>query len=152
MERILGYRCTLCGREYDYSRELMTCPHCGETGILDIVFHYQNIKKILNRETLANDRNNSMWRYAPLMPIKGEGLERFLRVGWTPLYRSNRLGNQLGLKALYIKDDGLNPTASAGCGPGAGPHRARGGAARGTGACEPPASPQYKNRRPHHTG
>ncbi|MDD3919977.1 MAG: threonine synthase [Eubacteriales bacterium] len=112
MERILGYRCTLCGREYDYSRELMTCPHCGETGILDIVFHYQNIKKILNRETLANDRNNSMWRYAPLMPIKGEGLERFLRVGWTPLYRSNRLGNQLGLKALYIKDDGLNPTAS----------------------------------------
>lgn len=35
-----------------------------------------------------------------------------LRVGWTPLYRSLRLGDELGLKALYVKDDGLNPTAS----------------------------------------
>ena len=90
----------------------MTCPHCGETGILDIVFDYNAIKKEFNRETLLKDRTNSMWRYLPLLPVEGNHWERFLRVGWTPLYRSNRLENELGVKALYIKDDGLNPTAS----------------------------------------
>ena len=53
-----------------------------------------------------------MWRYAPLMPLVPRDFSRFLRVGWTPLYPSNRLGAELGLRALYIKDDGLNPTAS----------------------------------------
>ena len=53
-----------------------------------------------------------MWRYAPLMPLKPRDFSPFLRVGWTPLYPSRRLGAELGLRALYIKDDGLNPTAS----------------------------------------
>lgn len=43
---------------------------------------------------------------------EGSGFFALLRVGWTPLYPSRRLGPELGLKALYIKDDGLNPTAS----------------------------------------
>ena len=111
MKHILGYRCTLCGAELPYD-ESMTCPHCGEKGILDIVFDYGYIKKSFNRETLANDRTNSMWRYAPLMPLKPRDFSPFLRVGWTPLYPSRRLGAELGLRALYIKDDGLNPTAS----------------------------------------
>lgn len=109
---IAGYRCTLCQREFDYTQDMLTCPHCGETGILDIVFDYASIKKTLNRETLAADRTNSMWRYLPLLPVEGRHWERFLRVGWTPLYRSNHLEKELGVKALYIKDDGLNPTAS----------------------------------------
>ena len=36
MQHILGYRCTLCGAELPYT-ERMTCPHCGEKGILDII-------------------------------------------------------------------------------------------------------------------
>ncbi len=112
MSNISGYRCTVCNAEFSYEQERMTCPYCGEKGILDIVFDYAQVKKQMNRETLAKDRDNSMWRYRALMPIAGKGLSRFLRVGWTPLYSSNRLGDELGLKALYIKDDGLNPTAS----------------------------------------
>ncbi len=112
MKRIYGYRCTLCGREYPFGPERMTCPSCGEKGILDIVFNYAEVKKELNRESLQKDRDNSMWRYRALMPLVGEGLGRFLRIGWTPLYASERLGDELGLKKLYIKDDGLNPTAS----------------------------------------
>lgn len=112
MKRILGYRCTLCGREYPFGPELMTCPECGEKGILDIVYDYTEVKKTLSRESLAHNRDNSMWRYAALMPQKGEGLSNFLRIGWTPLYRSMRLGDMIGVGSLYIKDDGLNPTAS----------------------------------------
>ncbi|MBU1908505.1 MAG: threonine synthase, partial [Verrucomicrobia bacterium] len=40
------------------------------------------------------------------------GLAPPLRIGWTPLYAAGRLGAPLGLKQLYIKDDGLNPSAS----------------------------------------
>lgn len=112
MQHILGYRCTLCGAELSYT-ERMTCPHCGEKGILDIIFDYTYIKKnLLSRESLRDCRDNSMWRYKALMPLKDRDFSPFLRVGWTPLYPSQRLGAELGLKALYIKDDGLNPTAS----------------------------------------
>ncbi|MDO4564123.1 MAG: threonine synthase [Clostridia bacterium] len=112
MKRVKGYRCTLCGKEFPYKTELLTCPDCGEKGILDIIYDYNEVKKELNFEALKANRDNSMWRYRALMPLKGEGLSRFLRIGWTPLYESNRLGDQLGIKKLYIKDDGINPTAS----------------------------------------
>lgn len=112
MQHILGYTCTLCGAELPYT-ERMTCPHCGEKGILDIVFDYNYIKKnLLSKESLANCRDNSMWRYKALMPLKDRDFSSFLRVGWTPLYPSQSLVKELGIKGLYIKDDGLNPTAS----------------------------------------
>lgn len=111
MNHIAGVRCTICGKVMPYE-EQMTCPHCGEKGILDILFDYDYIKKDFTRERLAQNRDNSMFRYAPLMPVQPRDFSKFLRVGWTPLYPSNRLGAELGLKALYIKDDGLNPTAS----------------------------------------
>lgn len=44
MDHIAGVRCTVCGRVMPY-REQMTCPHCGEKGILDILFDYDYIKK-----------------------------------------------------------------------------------------------------------
>ena len=113
MKRILGYRCTICGAEFPFEPERMTCPHCGEKGILDIVYDYNEIKKTLTRESLAKCRDNSMWRYRDLMPVHEEtDVSGFLRIGWTPLYESRQLAKELGLKKLYIKDDGLNPTAS----------------------------------------
>ena len=111
MDHIAGVRCTVCGRVMPY-REQMTCPHCGEKGILDILFDYDYIKKSFTKKSLADNHDNSMFRYAPLTPVRPRDFSRFLRVGWTPLYPSNRLGAELGIKALYIKDDGLNPTAS----------------------------------------
>lgn len=113
MKRIHGYRCTLCGREYPFGPELYTCPACGEKGILDIVYDYNAVKGSLSRETLAACRDFSMWRYRALMPIADTtDVSRFLRIGWSPLYKSLRLGDELELGALYIKDDGINPTGS----------------------------------------
>ncbi|MDL2257822.1 threonine synthase [Eubacteriales bacterium OttesenSCG-928-K08] len=109
---ITGYTCTLCGGEFPYEEDMLTCPDCGEKGILDINFDYETIKKQLNRDTLAADPTNSLWRYRALLPVEGKDWERFLRVGWSPLYRSNRLERELNVKALYIKDDGINPTGS----------------------------------------
>ena len=113
MKRVLGYRCTICGKEFPFEPERYTCPHCGEKGILDIVYDYGEVRKVLTRETLAQNRDNSMWRYRALMPVADTtDVSRFLRIGWSPLYESKKLRDELGVKALFIKDDGINPTAS----------------------------------------
>ena len=54
-----------------------------------------------------------MWRYFPLMGIEEENIHKMLRIGWTPLVKSYNLSKELGLKELYIKDDGLNPSGSS---------------------------------------
>ncbi len=112
LPHVRGYKCTLCHKEFPYDAEMLTCPDCGEKGILDILYDYDEIRKNVSRESLAQDHTNSMWRYKAFLPLQDRDFTPFLRVGWTPLYESLRLGDELGLKKLYIKDDGLNPTAS----------------------------------------
>ena len=112
MGYVLGYKCTLCQKEYKTDLNLFTCPGCGTEGILDIIYDYGKMKKKVTARSLAANKNYSMWRYAPFLTVPEENLDRTLRVGWTPLYTANRLADQLGLRRLYIKDDGLNPTGS----------------------------------------
>jgi threonine synthase len=52
-----------------------------------------------------------MWRYAPVLP-PAEASIVSLGEGWTPLLRTRRLGGRIGSQALWVKDEGLNPTAS----------------------------------------
>jgi hypothetical protein len=60
----------------------------------------------------ARRPENDMWRYRELLPIEDTTEPTPLRVGWSPLYEEPRLAEQLGLKRLWVKDDGQNPTAS----------------------------------------
>ena len=53
-----------------------------------------------------------MWRYFEVMPVRHEANVVTLGEGFTPIFRAERLGRRLGCKALYIKDEGLNPTSS----------------------------------------
>lgn len=53
-----------------------------------------------------------MWRYMEFLPVEGRGKLPKLRVGMSPFYKADRLAETLGIKTLYIKDDGINPTAS----------------------------------------
>jgi threonine synthase len=63
------------------------------------------------RESLAS-REPSMWRYAELMPLFPGERPVTLGEGFTPLLHARRLGAQLGLSRLYVKDESLNPTNS----------------------------------------
>lgn len=113
MDYIKGYRCTICGKFFNKDEVDLTCPICGEKGILDVVFDYDVLKKVLTKEYFLNNKDYSMWRYAPLMGIQEDHIGEMLRIGWTPLIKSNNLKKLLGLKELYIKDDGLNPSGSS---------------------------------------
>ena len=108
MKNVIHAKCVKCGKVYEAVPNLTNCE-CG--GILDIVYDYDYIKKNLTKEKLAA-RPNTMWRYRELLPVEETTPDTPLRVGWSPLYEADRLGEKLGVKKLWIKDDGQNPTAS----------------------------------------
>lgn len=55
---------------------------------------------------------NSMWRYSQLLPVKSSSFVVSLGEGWTPMVTARRLGQQVGLRLLRIKNETLNPTGS----------------------------------------
>ena len=110
MRNVIGAVCTICGKETEANPNTTVCPHCG--GILDIVYDYDYIKTKVSTKDMAERRLNSMWRYREFLPVEEETPLPKLRVGWSPFYKAERLADFLGIKTLYIKDDGINPTAS----------------------------------------
>jgi len=84
------------------------CPDCG--GNLDITYDYAAIAKDV-AGGFGNDQND-LFRYAPLLPVRETDAPFPLRIGGTPLYAAARLGESLGLRNLYLKDDTVNPSAS----------------------------------------
>ncbi len=109
MKYVLSAKCTRCGAEYEALPTITTCK-CG--GILDIQHSYSAIRDHFSPADLEQNHDYSMWRYRPFLPVEEDAPAPPLRVGWSPLYKADRLSKVLGLKTLYIKDDGQNPTAS----------------------------------------
>lgn len=108
MRNVICGRCVKCGREYEAVPNLTNCE-CG--GILDVIYDYDYIKSVFKKDDLKT-RPYDMWRYRELLPVEADTPAPPLRVGWSPLYAADRLAKQLGIRRLWIKDDGLNPTAS----------------------------------------
>ncbi len=106
-----GYKCIKCQKEYEITQTLYTCPSCGAN--LQIVYDYEKIKKELTREKIENRKDYSMGRYIEFYPIRFEP-EKYLKlkIGWTPLYKSELLGQEIGYTNFYLKDDTHNPSAS----------------------------------------
>jgi threonine synthase len=108
MSFVKGLQCRECGQDYS-SAPLHVCENCF--GPLDIVYDYEGVKQAISRERIA-DREHNLWRYRELLPIDGEP-QAGLYSGFTPLVRAHRLGQALGVKELYVKDDSVNhPTFS----------------------------------------
>lgn len=79
---------------------------------MDVGYDYDAINARTSPAQVSADRDTSIWRYWDLLPLMRRETIPPLQVGWTPLYHGRHLGAQLGLNALYLKDDGRNPTAS----------------------------------------
>jgi threonine synthase len=110
MNNVAGFKCFECGREFRRDEVEYVCAACG--GNLDVLYDYDAVAAQLTSARLAADRNLSMWRYRPLLPIQDSSAVPPLTVGWTPLYDCPRLAARYGIKQLFVKDDGRNPTAS----------------------------------------
>ncbi len=110
--KFLGYQCSNCGELYGPTDVAYTCPDDGSN--LDVRIDYASIRETVSVKSISAGRESSIWRYLPLLPVEAPGHRgtQLWAVGWTPLIRSGRLAKGLGLKALWFKDDGRNPTAS----------------------------------------
>jgi len=112
MTIVCELRCTVCNRSYQPDEVQYFCPACGQVGTLDVLYDYGALRAQLDRDALRNHSEHSMWRYRALLPIAPDAVVPPLRVGYTPLYDSPRLTENLGVRQAWIKDDGQNPTAS----------------------------------------
>lgn len=106
---VTGLTCFICGSSYQYDN-IFTCPTCGIEGILDVQYDYDAIKP--NLKSQISNRTLNHWRYRELLPILPDAELPYLHVGWTPVYDVPRLASHLGVKKLFVKDDGRNPTSS----------------------------------------
>jgi len=107
MARVQALRCRECGTEYQL-QPTHVCEQCF--GPLDVVYDYTEVTRGL-RERIASGPP-SMWRYRDLLPIPDGAPLVTLDEGFTPLVRAERLGAELGLRNLYLKNDTMNPTNS----------------------------------------
>src|SRR5438309_1662043 len=108
MAKLLGLRCRECGTEYEL-QATHVCEMCF--GPLDVVYDQAALKKVVSRDRIERGPA-SMWRYRDLLPIEDETPVVSLGEGFTPLVKAERLGAELGLRNLYLKNDSMNPTNS----------------------------------------
>jgi threonine synthase len=101
--------CTYCHKTYSSSELHRTCDDCGK--VLYPRYDLQAAKSGFDRNVLR-DRPSNMWRYFEMMPILDEANVITLGEGYTPIFKAERLGRDLGCSDLHIKDEGINPTAS----------------------------------------
>src|SRR5215510_6647212 len=110
MNNVTGFNCVECARSFSVGEIGYVCPACE--GNLDVLYDYERIGKQLSKAALSDDRNFTIWRYRPLLPIEETSPVPPLTVGWTPIYDCPQLAAEFSIKQLLIKDDGRNPTAS----------------------------------------
>ncbi|MFN2138424.1 MAG: pyridoxal-phosphate dependent enzyme, partial [Candidatus Promineifilaceae bacterium] len=112
MNHVLSLKSVISGEEFAPDEVQYVDPAFGNEGILDVQYNYDLIKKHITPEELAQNRDYTIWRYKPLLPVEPDAPVPPLSVGWTPLYDAPRVAAQLGLRQVRVKDDGRNPTAS----------------------------------------
>jgi len=103
MSCVTGLKCRECKKEYP-EEPLYVCEECF--GPLEVTYDYERIR---SNHPLAQIVSGpySMWRYGALLPLN-KGPTVGSQVGFTPLIHAKRLGEQLRLNKLYIKDDTVN--------------------------------------------
>ena len=105
MGSIKSLKCRECGKEYEPQFRYV-CEECF--GPLDVT--YSELSSV-NRHTFES-REKTYWRYFELLPIKDKSNIVSLNAGLTPLQYADKLGERLGLKNLFVKNDSVNPTFS----------------------------------------
>ena len=107
-ERNIRIECINCGKIYSSDSVVYRCSSCG--GLLDIVLDYERVKESVSWGKFRK-RPLYVWRYSELLPVNADK-KISLFEGGTPLYHVKRLAGLLGLKELYVKFEGANPTGS----------------------------------------
>jgi len=102
-------KCIACGEKYNEDEIIYSCRRCGD--LLEVKYDYEILREKL-KESNWRKLPLSVWRYRHLMPVRNHSKIVSLNEGGTGLHQCKRLGKLLGVKRLYVKNEGENPTGS----------------------------------------
>jgi len=108
LAQIHELRCRECDRTYAVA-PIHVCEFCF--GPLEPVYDYDAIAAGVSRASIEAGPQ-TVWRYAPLLPIADDVERVDLGTGCTPLIKADNLARELGIRNLYLKNDMANPTHS----------------------------------------
>ncbi|MFH0880477.1 MAG: threonine synthase [Lentisphaerota bacterium] len=103
-------QCFACGASQPFTFKNYLCPACG--GNLEVMYDVERLAKAVKLNGAVQVERNDIFRYEAFLPVSRLDLASPLRVGMTPLYERKRAAESVGLKKIYFKDEGLNPSAS----------------------------------------
>ncbi len=109
MSFVSRVECTICGRHHDPKRRLTTCEACGQ--MLAVRYDLDRVKAAVTKDVLRQ-RPSGMYRFRELTPLDDGEEPVTLGEGGTPLLALPRLAAHLGMRRLWAKDEGQNPTGS----------------------------------------
>lgn len=96
-----GLGCPRCGASYELAEAPARCASCAST--LEVAYDYDAARRSIEEHPLAS-RRADVWRLRELLPCQGPFVVGH-DAGFTPLLHARRLGRELGLDRLYLKDD-----------------------------------------------
>jgi threonine synthase len=102
-------KCINCNSEYNIDEIIYFCKKCGD--LLEIEYDQSELNRALKENTWRN-APLSVWRYRLFMPIRDSSKIVTLNEGGTGLHLCKRLAKRLGIRQLYVKNEGENPTGS----------------------------------------
>ena len=100
--------CPKCRATYDSEQVIQLC-RCGAP--LLVRYDLDRVKAVLHKEDLL-PRPADLWRYRELLPVRQERNRVCLGEGMTPLLPLRKLGREVGLPQLFMKDEGIIPTGT----------------------------------------
>ena len=95
-------RCRECGKTWG-NQPRSICEDCFSP--LEVTYDYDSIRPRISRQLFAS-RAPNMWRYRELLPLPA-GYQPSLPVGYTPLVSAPRLGDRIGSRRLFVKNDAV---------------------------------------------
>lgn len=109
MSTLAGLECPECGERFNADEVQSVCESCDSP--LLARYDLQSAAQALD-PAKVRARPAGLWRWAELLPVRDPQHRTTLGEGDTPLLQLRRLGAELGLSRLYLKEEGVNPTGT----------------------------------------
>jgi threonine synthase len=109
MSFVSHIECTVCGHRHEPGQLLTVCVKCGQ--MLAVRYDLEKVARAVSKDDLKQ-RSAGMYRFRELLPLEAGEEPVTLGEGGTPLLTLSRLAAHLGLRHLWAKDEGQNPTGS----------------------------------------
>ncbi|ASF41176.1 threonine synthase [Halobacillus halophilus] len=100
--------CPKCSKTYS-SKETQHLCTCGSPLLVE--YRLDELAHDWKKDHLAN-RSPDLWRYHELLPLEDEQYKTTLGEGMSPLLSMNKIGQDMGIHDLLMKDEGTIPTGS----------------------------------------